>query len=106
MDKSDVLKLIGQSYERDDNGVMQLVDTTEREIFCQVESITRNEFFEAGRNGMNPEYKFLIFFGDYQNERVVEYDGKRYAVYRTFRGKNDVIELYVERQGGTNGAQG
>lgn len=106
MDRSDVLKLIGQSYERDDNGVMQLVDTTEREIFCQVESITRNEFFEAGRNGMNPEYKFLIFFGDYQNERVVEYDGKRYAVYRTFRGKNDVIELYVERQGGTNGAQG
>ncbi len=106
MDKSDVLKLIGQSYERDDNGVMQLVYTTECEIFCQVESITRNEFFEAGRNGLNPEYKFLIFFGDYQNERVVEYDGKRYAVYRTFRGKNDVIELYVERQGGTNGAQG
>lgn len=106
MDRSDVLKLIGQSYERDDNGVMQLVDTTEREIFCQVEGITRNEFFEAGRNGLNPEYKFLIFFGDYQNERVVEYDGKRYAVYRTFRGKNDVIELYVERQGGTNGAQG
>lgn len=106
MDRSDILKLIGQSYERDDNGVMQLVDTTEREIFCQVEGITRNEFFEAGRNGLNPEYKFLIFFGDYQNERVVEYDGKRYAVYRTFRGKNDVIELYVERQGGTNGAQG
>jgi len=106
MDRSDVLKLIGQSYERDDNGVMQLVDTTEREIFCQVESITRNEFFEAGRNGLNPEYKFLIFFGDYQNERVVEYDEKRYAVYRTFRGKNDIIELYVERQGGTNGAQG
>lgn len=106
MDRSEILKLIGQSYERDDNGVMKLVDTTEREIFCQVESITRNEFFEAGRNGLNPEYKFLIFFGDYQNERVVEYDGKRYAVYRTFRGKNDVIELYVERQGGTNGAQG
>ena len=28
-----------------------------REVMCQVDSITRNEFFDAGRNGLNPEFK-------------------------------------------------
>jgi hypothetical protein len=70
---------------------------------CQVNSVTRNEFFEAGRNGLNPEYVFRVFFGDYDGERIVEYKGKRYGVYRTYHGRNDMMELYAERKGGTNG---
>jgi hypothetical protein len=69
---------------------------------CQVDSITRAEFFEGGRNGLNPEFKFTMFFGDYSGESIVEYQGKTYAVYRTYLRRTDIIELYVERKGGTN----
>ena len=44
-----------------------------------------------------------MFAGDYEDESIIEYNGKRYAVYRTFFSKTDTIELYVERKGGTNG---
>jgi hypothetical protein len=70
---------------------------------CRVDSVSRNEFVEAGRNGLNPEYVFRVFFGDYGGERIVEYKGKRYGVYRTYHGHNDMMELYAERKGGTNG---
>lgn len=74
-----------------------------RDVYCQVNSVTQSEFFEGGRNGFNPEYRFTVFFADYDNEPIVEYRGQRYAVYRTYQTRNDKLELYVERKGGTNG---
>lgn len=102
MDKSEVLTLIGQTKIQDEYGVWRKGET-ERDIFCNVSSVTASEFFDGGRNGLNPEYRFTVFFADYEGERIVEYKGKRYAVYRTYQARTDTLEIYVERQGGTNG---
>lgn len=101
MDRSDVLYLVDEINTQDASGVFHRT-TKEKKVYCQVESITRNEFFDAGRNGLNPEFKFIIFAGDYSGERIVKYNGLQYAVYRTFLAKADDMELYCERQGGTN----
>ncbi len=101
MDRSDVIKLISETRAQDDYG-RWIAKKTEKQVMCQVDSITRAEFFEGGRNGLNPEFKFTMFFGDYNGESVVEYQGKTYAVYRTYLRRTDIIELYVERKGGTN----
>jgi SPP1 family predicted phage head-tail adaptor len=102
MDRSDVIKLISVTRTQDKYG--QFVDTeTSRQVYCQVGSITQSEFYEGGRNGLNPEYRFTVFFADYEDETIIEYKGKRYAVYRTYLARNDRLELYVERKGGTNG---
>lgn len=97
------MKLISATTGKDENGITRTTYGEPREVMCQVDSITRAEFFEAGRNGLNPEFKFRMFFGDYRGERVVEYHGLRYSIYRTYYGRGDVIELYAERRGGTNG---
>ena len=76
---------------------------TGRDVFCQVDSVTRAEFFDGSRSGLNPEFRMTMFFGDYNDERTLIYKDKAYAVYRTYIGRNDTIELYVERKGGTNG---
>ena len=102
MDKSSVIYLIAEAKTQDDNGVWRS-SLTKRQVFCNVRSVTRSEFFEGGRNGLNPEYIFTMFFGDYNRERILEYEGETYAVYRTYRARTDEIELYVERQGGVNG---
>ena len=102
MDRSEQITLIRETKTQDSNGVWSIAET-KRTVFCQVGSITRNEFFEAGRNGLNPEFLFIMFFCDYEGERTVEYKGKRYGIYRTYHGRNDDIELYAERKGGTNG---
>lgn len=103
MDRSAVIKLIAETKTKNEYGVFGDTKTTSREVYAQVQSVTRAEFFDAGRNGLNPEFEFTMFFGDYEGEKLVEYNGNTYAVYRTYQGRNDTIELYVERKGGTNG---
>ena len=102
MDRSSVISLISETKAKNKYGVYQTT-TTSRDVYCQVNSITRSEFYEAGRNGLNPEYEFTMFVGDYNGERIVEYNGETYAVYRTYFGRNDTIELYVQREGGMIG---
>lgn len=102
MDKSAELILYSSTSAQDEFGVFHETETSKK-VYCQVQSVTQSEFFEGGRNGLNPEYKFTMFFGDYNGERTVGYNGLKYAVYRTFQAKNDNIELYVQREGGTNG---
>ena len=103
MDRSDVIRLIPVTYSKDANGIQRATEGEPREVMCQVDSVSRNEFFEGGRNGLNPEFQFDVFSGDYEGERLVRYKDKQYAVYRTYFGRTDTVELYCERKGGTNG---
>lgn len=104
MDRSDVITLLNTRLVSDEYGI-ERKQTTGRDVFCQVDSVTRSEFFEGGRNGLNPEYRFRIFEGDYQGEPEAVYHGRTYSIYRTYHARNDVLELYVERKGGSNGAE-
>ena len=101
MDRSNILTLIATSHQQDANGVWQVTEQR-RDIFCDVMSVTRLEFFEGGRNGLNPAYRFDVFGPDYEGETVCEFAGQRYAIYRTYQTRTDTLELYVQREGGTN----
>lgn len=103
MDRSTVITLVGSQMTQDAYGVWKATET-QRDVFAQVDSVTRAEFFEGGRNGLNPELRFTMFFADYCGEDTVIHAGKAYSVYRTYQGRTDTIELYAERKGGTNGS--
>ena len=101
----DVLKLIKRTYQKNKYGE-EVATETENEVFCKCDSISRSEFFEAGRNGLNPTYRFIIAAIDYDDEVLIDYNANRYAIYRTYHiPGTDYMELYVERQGGTNGKE-
>lgn len=102
MDRSCVITLVSETTTRDENGVLRTTKTG-RDVFAQVDSVTRSEFFEGGRNGLNPEYVFRVFFGDYEDEREIVYQNKNYGIYRVYQSRTDDVELYAERKGGTNG---
>ena len=95
---SDVLNLVSETFATDDYG-NQVAQETKNEVFCEVYSPTQNEFYSAGREGHRPSFRFDVFFGDYNGEEIVEYDGKRYLVYRTYQ-RDDTMELYVEMRVG------
>ena len=97
-----VIKLLSPIESRDEYGVTRKTYVS-REVMCKVDSVTRAEFFDGGRSGLNPQFRMTMFHGDYEGESLVEFEGKTYAVYRTYRTDFDYIELYVERRGGTNG---
>lgn len=99
----DVIELVREWREKDENGISRAYKSS-REVFCRMSSISRYEFFSAGRNGLNPQFQFTIAAVDYEDEVIVRFHGKTYGVYRTYYVPGtDYIELYVERKGGTNG---
>lgn len=99
MDRSDVIQLVKETNNLNEYGVVEKQETM-REVFAQVDSITQSEFFQAGQYGLAPAYKFTMFEGDYDDEEIVLYNNARYVIYRTYRTKNDNIELYVEKREG------
>ena len=99
MDRSRVLTLIDVTYTPDAIG-QQIPTENRRDVFCNVTSVSASEFFDAGRAGLKPEYRAVMFVHDYDDEEIVELDGVRYGVYRTYIGRNETIELYLERKAG------
>lgn len=99
MDRSTPIYLVAETHTMDDYGVHQPTETV-RKVYANVTSVTGAEWFEGGRNGLNPEYRMRIFSYDYQNEEILEYNGARYAIYRTYLSGNDILELYVEKRKG------
>lgn len=70
-------------------------------IFVSEGAITRNEWFKAGQNGMNPEIMLTTPAINYSGEDVIEYKKIRYGIYRTYHQEDsDEIELYLRRKGG------
>lgn len=102
MNRSSVIYLISETFSQDEIG--QFVSTeTKKQVFCDVKSVTRAEWFDAGRDGHKPSFAFVMFAPDYENEQIIEYEGSRYGVYRTYVDKNEQIELYAEEKGGQHG---
>lgn len=101
----DVMNLIKEQKTQDANGVWRS-ELIVRQVYCHIESVTRAEFYDAGRNGLVPQFRFVIFAGDYDGESICAYKNQSYSVYRTYHVPGtDYLELYVERKGGTNGKQ-
>lgn len=93
---TDVITLITQTITTDKYG-NEVATETEKTIYCEVDSVSQSEFFAAENTELNPEYKFTIFFGDYDGQSLVKFNGARYSVYRTYRTGDD-LELYTERK--------
>lgn len=123
-----VLVLISYDRQKDVYGVERNGTPIRREVFAQVESVGRNEFFAAGQSGIRPDYRFRVFVSEYNGERECEYNGERYTIYRTYQPEayirhnnhstregsvttnayiNDAdrVELYAGRRVGLSGSQ-
>ena len=99
MDRSSVITLVSETFTKSSTGV-QIPTETETEVFCNVQSVSLQEWSEGGRLGLNPELRFTMFGPDYNGQKIIEYNGVRYSVYRVYYGRNDTIDLYAERRTG------
>ena len=98
-----VLTLIQQTTAVDEYGDMVPTETS-REVFCKVGSIGQKEFYQAHAVGLQPEIKFILADHlDYDGEALVEYNGTRYRVLRTYRAGQQ-LELTVYREVNPHGS--
>ena len=72
---------------------------TMHEVYVRrVRSVGANEFYQAAAQGLRPSIVLVVFFGDYSNEKLVEWLGQIYTVTRTYqRPDSDDLELTLER---------
>jgi hypothetical protein len=86
------------------NEVLTLIKgDTSRDVFCRLASIGMKEFYEANARDFFPEVKFILAdYLDYGNEQLVEHNGQRYRVLRTYRTGQE-LEIVVERASAEEG---
>lgn len=99
-----VITLIAKAITQ--NEVKAIVETeTTREVFCEVDSVGRSDFYQAQQSGLDLSYVFVTDAANYQGERELEYNGERYAVTRTYLRDGDKLEIYAGTAVGLNGAE-
>lgn len=94
---NEVLTLIRQTQGSDEYGDPVFTEST-REVLGRLGSIGQAEFYQAHAVGLKPELKFILAdYLDYENETLVEYQGQRFRVLRTFRNGQELeLVLYQE----------
>lgn len=99
MDRSTPITLVAVAYATDLIGQRVETEST-RTVYCNLRSVTRQEWKNAGEMGLKPSYTATMFTYDYEGEQIVQIGEKRYGVYRTYLTTNDQIELYLEEKAG------
>lgn len=90
------LILISKTFEFDDIG-NQVPIENKTEVFCNVKSVSRSEFYNAATAGLKPSLVFVIHDYEYNNEETVEFENNRYKVIRTYRKNIEELELTCEK---------
>ena len=99
--------LVELVHEQDTFGQWKDSGEIKREIYVTVQSAGRTEFFQAAQTGNRCDYVFVTSPLDYDGEKVLEWRGRRYDIYRTYYDPALAqVELYAEERAGvTNGGQ-
>ena len=88
----DVLTLLGRQLVQDPvSGQMKEVET-EREVFANRKSVRQSEWYAAALAGLRPEIMFEVRSFEYQDERALRYQGRRYDIIRTY-DRGEMTEL-------------
>lgn len=80
--------------------VVKLIDDQENatEVFAEVGSTSFDEILKAEQLGYKAKHKLVLNSFEYSKQRIIELNGSRYAVYRTFNVANSKVEVYLEER--------
>jgi SPP1 family predicted phage head-tail adaptor len=96
----DVCFLISYTTVKDELGQLIEEQEIERQIFCSELSVSRAEFSAAGQHNRIPQCTIVVDSDEYDQERTVKHDNKKFTVYRTFMRSDGLTELYCEVRAG------
>lgn len=96
MMRAGIATLISVSPEAEGVGIDPAEST--RDVYCTARSIGMKEAYQAMATGLNPEIKIVLAHDfEYQDEPLLEYEGRRYKIIRTYITEADGIELTCQR---------
>ena len=78
------ITLIQITYKENDMGDKVKVEK-KTDVLCEVESVTRSEFYNAAKLDLQPEVVFVVNRYDYEGQMELDYEGVRHDVIRSFK---------------------
>lgn len=98
-------RLIGEAVTSFDEFGNPIKTRTTSEIFCDIRSVTRSEFYSAAQSGLAPSLALRISHAvDYNGQKLVEVEGDLYSVIRAYRAPDtDAVELTLQPKIGNEG---
>jgi SPP1 family predicted phage head-tail adaptor len=88
------IKLISRQISAETNELGEAIEPeTVCVIFAELKGVKRSEFYQAQAIGLKPEKTFEVFDFEYNGENIVEHEGKRYDVIRSYPVKGEKLEL-------------
>lgn len=92
----DVIGLVTET--RSAHGVHETITESIREVYAEIRSVTRSEFYNALNAGVQPEYVFkLTLDEDYQGEKFLRFRDQKWRIVRTYLTEDGGIEITAER---------
>ena len=93
---ADVCYLITDSPKA--HGIHDRPESTERMVYCTVQSVTRAEYYAASNVGLQPSLVLkLADMREYDDELKLRFHDREYRILRSFMTKDGGIELTVQR---------
>lgn len=94
MKRYDVIELISEAPAV--HGVFEQPVQETRQVFCEVRSVSRSEWYSAQAQNIQADIVFVLTVdADYDNEKELLFHEKKYRVIRTYMS-DDGIELTCE----------
>lgn len=103
MDRSTVIYFMWEINAKDTLGVYKPIpekNWVTYKAYAEVTSVTMSEMLQASQLGLKPAFRFRVFEHDYGGQKYVLYEDAIYAIYRVYRDKNEIVELYTEEKVG------
>lgn len=92
---SETANLIKQTFTINAVGDSIAAETS-RTVFVEFQSIGLKRKIDALATGLNVEFKLLLKdIAEYDDEKIIEYKGKRYNVKNVFIRDDQAVELTV-----------
>ena len=92
---SDIITLIAIAQGKDADGFPTEVEIP-HEVYANKKSVTRSEFYSSMQTGIKATALFETHLCDYEeceSPTILNHEGKRYKVERTYTKDNEIIEL-------------
>ena len=88
----DVAELITVTTTEDKDGYDTSIESFV-EVFVDVKSVTREEFYRSMQAGKELVRSFDIRACDYDGQPRIKYDGKQYKIVRAYTKDGEIMEL-------------
>lgn len=92
---NDVVLLLSKKVEYDELG--NAIETVkERMVYANEMSVSMQEFYEAGKQGIRPEKQFEIYTYEYAGESQLKHNGLIYNIIRA-QSKGDKTRIVCKK---------